>query len=424
MARRLADIKSIVESSADSFLEFLDTKVDKETLRILREIQNVSSVYIFSGVIRNFFIGITEIRDLDIVLSEDVKIESYFKNYHIKRNSFGGYKISKDVISIDIWVGEKSWAFQQQKILDFEIDRYIPSTAFFNFSSILFNLNDNRFYCTKHFLKFIRDKKIDVVYKPNANYELCIVNSFYYSDKYHLKISDNLRAHIIYLYNKNFANYESIQIKHFGEVLYDNATIDSRVNALRLEKAKDKLSIFLTYKQHIDSKPINSLKKNFQNNAVKIAVSIDYEEYSNFTGPEWGDIVLFIKDNILLAPAVYDLFKAGMLQLLIFFRNENKDKAATKILLRYEDEKKRLIELKIEGDHSKEDISHLLDEAMKILATDKKEEIFANPDFVDRFNSRVIMEYNTTTKKWEPFNFEKLRKEWEKIQEEISKLSN
>jgi len=415
-----------VESSAGSFIHYLNINVDERTIDILHQIAKKSTVYIFSGVIRNFFLGLKDVRDVDIVLSGEVDIESYFYDYNIRRNSFGGYKLSKEGISLDIWILGKSWAFQNQKILDFEIDKYMPSTAFFNFSSILFNLNESRFFYTKHFLRFIRDKKIDVVYKPNANYELCTINSFYYSDKYGLKLSENLKMHLFYLHKTNLINYENVQLKHFGKVLYSNSTIQNRIDSLKEERAEKinlKSSVFIEYKKYVNQKPLNAIKKTFVSNGIGLSLQRDEELYYNFTGPEWADIIVYIKDNIILAPAVYDLFKTAFLHLINSFQHSS-IKSATKISIKYEDDRQRSVELNIEGNFGKEESVSIVEGAMRIITSDEKENIFDNPKFVDEMNSRILFEYNKETKKWEPFDFAKARQEWDDLSREIENLNS
>lgn len=230
MAKKLSDISEQVESSTFPFLEYLRKNIDSEILTIINSISEKTSVFIFSGVIRNFFLGINEVRDIDLVLKNAVDIHAYFDGFTIKKNSFGGYKISKKGLNIDLWILENTWALKHhQKSLDFDLELYIPSTAFFNFSAIVFSVNEMKFHKTKHFLRFLRDRQIDVVYKPNANYSLCIVNSFYYSDKFHLRISSHLKKHLFYLYKYYKNDIESTQLKHFGKILYSSNEISIRI---------------------------------------------------------------------------------------------------------------------------------------------------------------------------------------------------
>ena len=209
MGKKLVEIQKIVEDSPTGFLEYIKRNVSVEVYDFLLRLSEITDVYIFSGVIRNFFLQKEEIRDLDIVIKDDVDIESVVNNsISLKHNSFGGYKINMSEINIDLWTLEKTWAVQYQKRLelDDEVDnlhRFIPSTAFFNFSAILFSLNEKKFYYKNDFLSFLSNREINYVYIPNANYSLCVVNSLYYADKYKLKIADKLKRFLIQLYKPN-----------------------------------------------------------------------------------------------------------------------------------------------------------------------------------------------------------------------------
>lgn len=417
MAKKLAEIKQEIETSTDSFKSYLDQNVDKDIMRILHNIQFQSTVYVFSGVIRNFFLGINEVRDLDIVLSEKIDVDFFFKDHEIKKNSFGGYKIKCNNISLDIWFLDMSWAFRYQNHLNFEIAKYMPSTAFFNFSSITFNLNESTFYFTNHFARFIRDKEIDVVYKPNFNYELCVINSFYYSDKYHLRISERLQKYIMYLNTKIQAqSYDKVQLKHFGEILYTVDEISKRISNLKINEIKIEPSIFISYKKGINPQIFHAFKNYLKNNSIPVSSSRNNEEWENFTGSEIFDIVLFVKENIILAPAIYDIFKASVLGLLNRIYGSKKPEInSKKISIRFEDEKHRNVELNFDGKYNKVEIKTAIDEAMQFFTTTEKENKFKDRTYVDnsKMNSRIEMKFNPKTNKWEATNFEEIRKQWE-----------
>ncbi|MBN8643109.1 MAG: N-6 DNA methylase [Flavobacteriales bacterium] len=241
MGKKLVEIQKIVEDSPIDFLEYIKRNVSVDVYEFLLRLSEITEVYIFSGVIRNFFLQKEEIRDLDVVIKEHVDIESFVnKSISVKHNSFGGYKINMSEINIDLWTLEKTWAVQYQKRLelDDEVDnlyRFIPSTAFFNFSAILFSLNEKRFYYKNDFLRFLSNREINYVYIPNANYSLCVVNSLYYADKYKLKIADKLKRFLIQLY-KTKLNFTDIQLKHFGRIEYSEEEIKTRISNFKIDK--------------------------------------------------------------------------------------------------------------------------------------------------------------------------------------------
>ena len=233
MAKKLSDIEFTVKNSQEQFLTYLHENLNTEAYDSLCNLGNRCNVYIFSGVIRNFFLESTEeIRDLDLVVDCDRYINKVFHKYNIRRNSFGGYKIEINGLNVDLWCIKDTWMYKHQQVLEFDtLFRGIPSTAFFNFSSILFDFKYKTFIYKKEFIDFLRNRELDVVNKINPNYELCIVNSLYYSDKYKLTIGNNLRRLII---SRNFDidDYTSVQKKHFGKIIYQNNDIKSRIQDL------------------------------------------------------------------------------------------------------------------------------------------------------------------------------------------------
>lgn len=240
MAKRLDKILDEVNASGDHFSAYLQKNLSSEVLLFLQKLRGATNILIFSGVIRNFFLGIDEIRDLDIVINDDLELDNVFNNYNVRKNSFGGYKFTVDNITVDVWAIEKTWAIQYQKNLTFQdLEKYIPSTAFFNFSAIVYSFKEKKFYCSSEFLSFIRDKEINYVYKPNSNYALCVVNTLYYVNEYNLKVADKLVNFLKVLYKKKL-NYYDAQVKHFGKVLYTDEQIKSWIDNLNVRKRKVK----------------------------------------------------------------------------------------------------------------------------------------------------------------------------------------
>jgi hypothetical protein len=238
VAKRLADIKKQIEDKADEFSSHLDEILSDEVLDIVRHLQAKTKVYLFSGVIRNYFLKRGyDLRDIDFIIEDDLDIEKLFPNLYIRQNSFGGYKIKLEYLYIDLWVLNKTWGLNQgQPNLPFdELERLerLPETTFFNFSSILFLMNEKKFITRKPFLRFLRDKKLDVVLEENPYPALCIVNSFYYADKFRLKLSNKLKQYIIEHYNDNIDHFDNIQLKHFDRIIYKKKDLQKKLDNLQ-----------------------------------------------------------------------------------------------------------------------------------------------------------------------------------------------
>lgn len=232
MTKKISDISRDIDEKSEKFRVYLDSVINDEVRDFLNDLITLSDVYIFSGIIRNYFLNVSETRDLDLIVDGNLEIERIIKKYAWSKNSFGGYKIQIKNINIDLWYLENTWALHYQGSFDFDLAKFIPNTAFFNFSAIVYHLNESRFFYTVHFLRFLKTKKIDLVFAPNANTALCVVNSLYYSDKFKLKLGSRLTKYIKILYKRGHHHYEEVQIKHFGKILYSKTEIERRINSL------------------------------------------------------------------------------------------------------------------------------------------------------------------------------------------------
>jgi hypothetical protein len=211
------------------FVGFLKDKIGPTSFQFLEKLALSCEVLIFSGVIRNYFINYYgKVRDFDLVINcEEEILENLLKNYPHTKNSFGGYKVNIDTLTVDIWYIHKTWAFTNNKLSPALFPQYtLIKTTFFNFSAIVFDFNNREFLYGKEFMDFLRTGKVDLVLEENPLPQLCIVNTIYYKEKYRLDISKHLEDFCIsnfYKYDEN--EYENIQAKHFGEVKYDYSYI-------------------------------------------------------------------------------------------------------------------------------------------------------------------------------------------------------
>lgn len=239
MGKKLADIEKEIKSSSKLFKEYLSNNLDDDAIEFVKKISKKNDIYIFSGVIRNFFLKKKEIRDLDIVVTSIKKIENIIKKYSYTKNSFGGYKISVNNLNIDLWELTNTWALNYQPNL-FEEDNLnlLHKTSFFNFSSIVYNYNDEYFNFSKDFQQFLQTKKLDVVFPANPNISLCVINTVYYSEKFNLGFGTSLKKFLNNLNLEKIDNLENVQIKHFGEVKYSNEFIINKITQIRNHKDK------------------------------------------------------------------------------------------------------------------------------------------------------------------------------------------
>ncbi|NLN32848.1 MAG: hypothetical protein GX159_04550, partial [Flavobacteriaceae bacterium] len=201
-------------NSEKVFEKYLDDTLNFQVKKFIEDLKKHYTPYLFSGVLRNFFIKIYEKpRDLDIVLlSSEGKvkenIESFLANYgDVRKNSFGGYKLILDNFPIDLWFIEDTWAFQNKLLNENNNLEYnLLKSTFFNFSSIIYDFKNQTFIIEKDFEKFISKREMDIVLPDNPNQVLCILNIIYYAEKYQINLSKSLINYYISHFNSFSAN--------------------------------------------------------------------------------------------------------------------------------------------------------------------------------------------------------------------------
>lgn len=227
MDRRFENIGDNISKQNRSFKIYLkEFLLDSDSWNLLTLISKQTNVYVFSGVIRNFLLGYLENRDLDIVIDniDDISIpRKYLNKIDYKRNSFGGYKLKVGKIVVDTWGLNNTWGIQKLNLKNTPYS--LIRTAFFNFSSIVYDFNNERFIYDEYFLEFFkRPHAMDIRYKENPNIPLCIINTFYYSLKYSFPIKYRLCKWVVDHYDTNI-NFENIQLNHFKRIIFSNNDI-------------------------------------------------------------------------------------------------------------------------------------------------------------------------------------------------------
>lgn len=243
MVRKLSNIENIINNNVAEFNQHLNKILPDDVLDFVSNLQSKTQVYLFSGVIRNYFLKKPyDLRDIDFMIEDDLDITNLFPHLFITKNSFGGYKTKIASLPVDLWSISKTWGLNRGQLkLPFytpedaseDISKSIPNTTFFNFSSIIFSMNQRKFIVGKPFLRFLRDKELDVVLEENPYPALCIINSFYYSEKYRLKLSKKLKKYIVHNYSTNIEKFNEIQLKHFERIIYSKNEIIEKIEELK-----------------------------------------------------------------------------------------------------------------------------------------------------------------------------------------------
>lgn len=211
--------KELFEEMFSLYIERIFWENDSKK-KFLRYLINDYDCYIFGGIIVDYIRRKPNHRDVDIVVYNfDDELVRFIESFKGVKNSFGGYKIDIDSLIIDIWPLEKTWAFKRNNTLDFFLPMLLPSTSFFNATSIIFSLTEKKFSWTEGFIKYLADKKIDIVFEENPYPELCIIKTIDYI-KDNCEISSSLQKYIRQFFDVKFDLLESIQIKHYGYIKY------------------------------------------------------------------------------------------------------------------------------------------------------------------------------------------------------------
>lgn len=223
---------NLIDEQACFFKIFLQECLSEDMRNILNGISKKTEVYVFSGIIRNFFLGETIFRDLDIVVG-DVEcvidtINAVDSAVEFRINSFGGVKVKIQNLTIDLWGLENTWGIRKDNMPLTPMS--LLKTAFFNFSAIVFDYNKSQFYYDDAFVHFLENRMMDVVYTKNPNIPLCIINSCYYREKYGFGLSLKLCE---WIFNNYFSltsnlkaeiNFDKVQKQHFsrGVISYND----------------------------------------------------------------------------------------------------------------------------------------------------------------------------------------------------------
>lgn len=235
MDKKFDEIQRQIDQQSQGFLLYLKTFVlDETTWNILQIVAEQTYIYVFSGVIRNYLLGFHSNRDIDFVVVslDNVHIPSLYKQYiRYRKNSFGGYKLCVNNLTIDVWDIKESWAMLVNKKLR-PTPYTLIKTVFFNFSSIVYDVRRRRFIYDDAFLSFYRTRIMDVVNEVNPNPALCIVSTMHYASSYNLGMNVRLCRWIVEHSFPNL-NYEVAQIKHYHTIIYSNEEIVSFIGECR-----------------------------------------------------------------------------------------------------------------------------------------------------------------------------------------------
>jgi len=242
-----------IENSNIDFYKYLQKQFDFYNLnKFIIELCKENEVYIFSGIIRDYFLtnGKSIIRDIDIFVSNYSKAKTIIDRYNNKENQFGSSKVIFEKINIDVWSYEHVIAI---KMGESKVGKDISSllfSTFFNFSSILYSLSKKRFIYNSIFIEFLRDNVIDIVYEKNTNIPLCVLLIYHYSFTLNLKISEKTKKFYVDFYPESRSELDSVQVRHFGIVKYNQTILlDFYIELFNSNSNKEILHTYKIFKK-------------------------------------------------------------------------------------------------------------------------------------------------------------------------------
>ncbi len=113
---------------------------------------------IFGGMLREFALGKARefSSDIDLVsYASQHEIYLAIKQYHPKKNKFGGYRFAIDHRMYDIWSLDDTWAFREGIIKGTQF-KDLLNTTFFNLDSAIFHLSSNECYVPDDYQEWIK----------------------------------------------------------------------------------------------------------------------------------------------------------------------------------------------------------------------------------------------------------------------------
>lgn len=215
--------------------------------QLFMKLYNIGELYLIGGVLREFLEtgDIKIVRDIDLVISTK-EVDQFHKicmKYHTKKNSFGGYKINCDGITIDVWNIENTWAYKKNIIKCSEEDylKKLPYTVFYNLDSLIYNVKNDIWYDDLY--KEAKESNVlDIVLEENSQIDLNILRGMIFQNRYHMKYSERLKK----LIRERFRNEKeyvkilySIELKRYEKEILSLKDIEEQLDQILSENVDE-----------------------------------------------------------------------------------------------------------------------------------------------------------------------------------------
>jgi hypothetical protein len=188
--------------------EYIRRSFRDDLLFFINSLNDIGNVVIFGGVVRDFFLksGFVGFKsDIDLVLFDSNEDElndvlSRLINCRVVSNKFGGFRVYFKRSFVDIWLAERTWAFQSGACL-FEEKNSLLRTTFFNLDSIFYDITLNKVVFSDLFEEGVLSKTLGVQLLDNPNPVGCLRRAIKYSKIYGYRWSYDLSEYALSLSN-------------------------------------------------------------------------------------------------------------------------------------------------------------------------------------------------------------------------------
>lgn len=203
---------------------------NEQFCHLFTKLSEDSGLVLFGGAVRDIVDGIAP-RDYDFVVNtKSENLEKNLSGLPYKKNSFGGYKLVLSDCALDIWALEDTWAFRASHLKPGIAN--LKDTVFLNIDSILVELKYGDVF-SDGYIEALAKNTLDIVLEDNPLPSLCVLRSFVFQVKKHMKLSDNLNAYI-----KNWADnvtnpiaeIMSAQSKHYGREILSESILKENLS--------------------------------------------------------------------------------------------------------------------------------------------------------------------------------------------------
>jgi hypothetical protein len=226
------DKETFIKSRLDSLLS-----KNMSAFNFVQDLSDMGEIIFLGGSIRDLFFENWDQdlpRDYDIVVKLNVDryvLESFLSRYEYRKNRFDGYKIKVEGVEFDIWILEKTWAFNNRLLKSNE--KNLIKTVYLSVDGIAFNYTRKKLY--DNIFRETNDKReISVVLKENPQKELNLLRALVFKQKYNYKLSSKLKS--------EYRKVKSVN-GNLSKVLYDLQLDHYKEEKLSLEQIESELSV-------------------------------------------------------------------------------------------------------------------------------------------------------------------------------------